>query len=365
MADDAPDLVRDVLVSGYVGQGPKVEEFEEGLRAFTGNPYVCTVNSGTSALHLALHLIKDDKEPWRDEVLTTPLTCTATNFPILANGLKLKWVDINTETYNLDLDDLRRKISERTRAIMVVHWGGYPLDLDELRDIQDDCERLYGFRPPIIEDCAHAMGATYKRKVVGNHGNICMFSFQAIKHLTTVDGGMLVLPSDDLYQRSKLLRWFGLDRTRSADFRCEQNIKEWGYKFQMNDMTAAVGIRNLVHLPWILQQHRTNGHFFDEQLKSIPGIMGVQEHKPDRESAYWVYTMLIDDRDGFMRKMKEKGIAVSRVHDRNDKHECLREYRTLLPNTDYVCRNMCCIPSGWWVGQEEREYILDCIKQGW
>lgn len=365
MAEDAPELVSEVLSSGYVGQGPKVDQLEESLSQFIGSPYVVTVNSGTSALHLALHMIKEDDG--RDEVLTTPLTCTATNFPILANGLKLKWVDVDPQTFNMDLNDLRRKISPKTRAIMVVHWGGYPLDLDALKNIQDDCERLYGFRPPIIEDCAHAMGAKYKGKLLGNHGNICMFSFQAIKHFTTVDGGMLVLPNDMQYQRAKLLRWFGLDRTRSADFRCEQNIEEWGYKFQMNDMTAAVGIKNLPHLNRIISKHRKNGIFFDNNLGDIkvPGVISVQQSKFDHQSSYWVYTMRVDNRDGFMRKMKEQGIAVSRVHDRNDKHECLKEFRSILPNTDVVCDSMCCIPCGWWVEKEHREYILDCIKKGW
>lgn len=365
MAEDAHDLVREVLSSGYVGQGPKVDQLEKELQQYVGNPYVVTVNSATSALHLALHMIK--KDDGRDEVLTTPLTCTATNFPILANGMKLKWVDIDPQTFNLDLDDLRRKISPKTSAIMVVHWGGYPIDLDALQEIQAECFRLYGFWPPVIEDCSHAMGAKYKNKHLGNHRNICVFSFQAIKHFTTVDGGMLVLPNDHLCQRAKLLRWFGLDRTLNADFRYEQNIAEWGYKFQMNDMTAAVGIKNLPHLNGIISKHCENGIFFNNNLgnEKTPGIISVQQSSSDRESSYWIYTLRVENRDGFMKKMKELGISVSRVHDRNDKHECLKEFRSILPNTDSVCDTMCCIPCGWWVTSKNREYIVDCIKKGW
>ena len=365
MSGNSPDLVRDVLTSGYVGQGPKVDELEEKLSDFVGSPYVATVNSGTSALHLALHMIKDESD--RDEVLTTPLTCTATNFPILANDLKIKWVDIDPNNFNMDLEDLRRKISPKTRAIMVVHWGGTPLDLDALQKIQADCYNLYGFWPPIIEDCAHAMGAKYKGNHLGKHKNICMFSFQAIKHFTTVDGGMLVLPNDHLYKRAKLLRWFGLDRTRSADFRCEQNIHEWGFKFQMNDMTAAVGLGNIPYLNHVIEAHQHNGKFYNDNLgdSKIPGIISVQQSPALAEPSFWVYTMRVENRDGFMKMMKEKGIAVSRVHDRNDKHKCLSEFKSLLPNTDKVCADMCCLPCGWWILDKERQYILDCIKGGW
>jgi dTDP-4-amino-4,6-dideoxy-D-glucose/dTDP-4-amino-2,4-dideoxy-beta-L-xylose transaminase len=147
-----------------------------------------------------------------DEVLTTPLTCTATNWPILANNFNIKWVDIDPETLNMDLDDLARKITPKTKAIFVVHWGGYPLDLDRLEEIQNHANRLYGFKPAIIEDCAHAMGSKYKGKLIGTHGNICTFSLQAIKHITSGDGGLLFVPHDELYKRGKLLRWYGIDR---------------------------------------------------------------------------------------------------------------------------------------------------------
>lgn len=371
MSEDVLEPVNKVLMSGYVGQGPKVDEFERVLADYIGNPYVLTTNSGTSAIHLALHMLKDEKRWERKEVLTTPLTCTATNFPILANDMNIKWVDLNPYTCNVDLTDLRRKISPRTLAIMVVHWGGYPVDLDELRDIQDECMYLYGFRPMVIEDCAHAFGAEYKGKRLGNHGNICMYSFQAIKHLTTTDGGLLVLPSDQMYRRAKLLRWYGLDRTSSADFRCEQNIDEWGYKFHMNDLCATIGLHNFPHFPALLAKHQENATWLHDELSKLDVFFGsgsemdLMWRDAERKSADWVFTLLVKRRDDFMRKMKEKGIGVGRVHDRNDKHNCLKEFRTPLPSTDRVCKSMVCVPCGWWVTEEDRQYILDCMKEGW
>ena len=366
MADDVHEALGPVLASGYIGQGPKVEEFENLLENFIGNPCCNTTNAGTSALHLALHMLKSQRERLSDrcEILTTPLTCTATNFPIRANGLDIKWVDVDPNTCNMDLTDLRRKISERTLAIMVVHWGGYPCDLDEIKVIQDECEETYGFKPMVIEDGAHAFGATYKGKVLGNHGNICMFSFQAIKHITTGDGGLLVTPTYDLHSRAKLLRWYGLDREKSPDMRCEQNVKEWGYKMHMNDINATIGIKNFAHVKDVLAAHRENGRFYDRALKNVPGVT-LLENASNRESVYWIYTLRVENRDGFIKKLKESGIAASRVHDRNDKHECIKEFRSILPGTDEVCSDMICIPCGWWVTEDDRNYIADIIKKGW
>lgn len=369
MANDVMEPLNKVLQSGYIGQGPKVDELESKLSDYLGTSYVNALNSATSGLHLALHLIKDfyGKEHngvVRDEIITTPLTCTATNFPILANGLKIKWADIDPASCNIDLADVRRKIGPKTLGIMVVHWGGLPLNLDELKNIQNDSLRLYGNEIPIIEDCAHAFGSRYGNQMIGNSGNFCVFSFQAIKHLTTGDGGLLVTPNDYFHRKAKLLRWFGLDRTSSADFRCSQNISDWGYKFHMNDIAASIGLSNFEHIQEIVQSHHDNYLWLHKELSNLNGITTMR-NDPLNYSSSWIMTLLVESRDEFMKKMKEHGIGISRVHDRNDKHDCLKEFRSFLPNTDYVCEKMCCIPCGWWVSKEDRQYIVDCIKQGW
>jgi dTDP-4-amino-4,6-dideoxygalactose transaminase len=367
MADDAIKPLEQVLRSGYIGQGSKVDEFESQLISYLNSPYVNVLNSATSGLHLALDLIKrfTKSSAVANEVITTPLTCTATNFPILANGLKIKWADIDPATCNIDLNDVRKKINEKTLAIMVVHWGGLPVNLDELKKIQADAFDMYGHMIPIIEDCAHAFGSQYRGRMIGSSGNFCVFSFQAIKHLTTGDGGLLICPNDATHRQAKLLRWFGLDRTSSADFRCEQNIAEWGYKFHMNDIAASIGLSNMKFIKEIVAKHHENYEWLvNEHLVNQSGITCMKSN-PEDYSSNWICTLLVDRRDDFMRKMKEYGIGVSRVHDRNDKHSCLQEFRSMLPNTDYVCERMCCIPCGWWVTNEDREYIVDCIKKGW
>jgi dTDP-4-amino-4,6-dideoxygalactose transaminase len=382
MNPNAKTEVAKVLDSGYIGQGPKVEEFEKKLNEFFNSDKVLTLNSGTAGLHLALHLLKRPSKSiyadgysifeknwpglnYDDEILCTPLTCTASNWPVLANGLKIKWVDIDPKTLNMDLDDLERKIGPKTKAIIVVHWGGYPIDLDRLKAIQKKSKEIYGFAPAVIEDGAHSFGTEYKGKKLGNHGNIVMYSLQAIKHITTVDGGLLLLPHGDLYKRAKLIRWYGIDRdSNRKDFRCETDIEEWGFKFHMNDICATIGLENLKDAEWIIGKHRDNARFYDKNLKGVKGITLLERH-PDHNSAFWIYSMLVENRDGFYKHMNECGIVVSQVHERNDKHTTVKEFRSPLPTLDRVLPKVVSIPVGWWVTEEERQYIVDCIKKGW
>ncbi|NBP00914.1 MAG: DegT/DnrJ/EryC1/StrS family aminotransferase [Proteobacteria bacterium] len=372
MSETASGKVAETLNSGFIGQGPKVDEFELLLSKRLQKDHVLTVNSATSAEHLAFHLLKKPNPTlgWPgledgDEVLTTALTCTATNWPILANNLAIKWVDVDPETLNLDLTDLRRKITSKTKVIMVVHWGGYPVDLDELKKIQKETKVLYGFEPAIIEDCAHAFGSKYKKTPIGSHGNFCTFSFQAIKHLTTVDGGLLVCPNQDFYDRGKLIRWYGIDRTSNRkDFRCEADIKEWGFKFHMNDVCATIGIENLKQVDGIIKTHQNNASFYDHELSNVNGVK-LLKRQEGFESSFWIYSMLVEKKSDFMRYMSDKGITVSQVHARNDTHTCVAEYKKFLPTLDNVEQRLISIPVGWWISEEQREYIADCIKRGW
>lgn len=384
MSKNAASAASKVLESGFIGQGPVVDDFEKDLRNFFNNDYVVTVNSATSAEHLALHMLKKPAKTmvgqhgvayyesnWPgledgDEVLSTPLTCTATNFPILANNLNIKWVDIDPKTLNMDLDDLSRKITAKTKVIFLVHWGGYPMDLDKLKEIQEKAYKNFGFKPAIIEDCAHALGSTFNGKPLGTHGNICTYSLQAIKHCTSVDGGVLILPHKDLYRRAKLLRWYGIDRESDRkDFRCEADIPEWGFKFHMNDVNASIGKENLKEVQEnVIAKHKSNGKYYDEALKNVKGIT-LLERDERMDSAYWIYSLLVEDKDKFTEHMKSCGITTSQVHERNDIHSCLSKYRTDLPNLDKIKNKLTAIPVGWWVSKEEREYIVECIKKGW
>lgn len=366
MAETVSESLEPVLKSGYVGQGPKVEEFEKLLKDHFGTDYILTVNSCTSALQLANYLIRP-KEGWanfNDEILVSPLTCFATISAILAHGGKIRWVDIDSDTCNIDLVDAERKLTENTRAICFVHWGGNPVDLVIVRYLQDKYYARYGRKLHVIEDCAHCWDTKVDGKMVGTWGNFCAFSFQAIKFLNTGDGGFLILPDRETYERAKLLRWFGLDRDQGASFRCIQNISESGFKYHMNDISATIGIENFKHVSKNVDIHKSNAKFYDKELESVPGVCLFKRHEND-DPSYWLYTIKVEDRDGFTKHMKEHGIDVNPVHARCDKHSCVSQYQTFLPRMDYLEKFYISIPVGWWVGEEERQYIVDTIKKGW
>jgi dTDP-4-amino-4,6-dideoxygalactose transaminase len=203
---------------GLLKKKDNKDKFEEKLSEYFGNKHVLTLNSATSGLTLALRLLleEDAEDSWpgfnteTDVVLSPALTCFATNAAILANNCNIKWIDTDNTNANVSIEDIRSKLEYNTKVLYVVHWGGYPVDLNALKELQEEHYLKHGYRFRIVEDCAHSFGASFDGKKLGNHGNICVFSLQAIKHLTTGDGGLIILPENNtkLYERAKLIRWF-------------------------------------------------------------------------------------------------------------------------------------------------------------
>lgn len=353
MAKSIMKPLRSVLYSGFVAQGPKVDELEMKIGKFLHVPYVASVNSGTTALHLALDLI--GVKPG-DEVITTAMTCTATNWPILAHGAKLVWADIDPDTGLIHPDSIAKRITKRTKAIMAVDWGGYPVDIDVIKDVAGSI--------PVIEDAAQAFGSEYKDRMVGETADFTCLSFQAIKHLTTVDGGAVITRSNADFERVKLLRYFGIDRTKrpKKDYRIEDDIHEWGYKMHMNDVNATIGLENLKHTERIIAVQRDNAAYYNRELSGLKRVWLVRELSYAK-SSYWLYTMKVDDPISFMHFMKSHGVMASQVHRRNDNHPVTREFVRSLPGVDEFSRHMCCLPVGWWVTKKDRSYIVDLVRQ--
>ena len=212
-----PEIER-VLYSGYIAEGEAAWGFEDGLREFIDNPNTLAVQSGSAALHIALLLLNIGPG---DEVISTPMTSEPTNTTIAITGAKVVWADVDPATGLLDPKSVREKITERTKAIMLVHYAGMVCDMDEFNKISEET----GI--PIIEDAAHALGAKYQGKIVGSNSRFTCFSFQAIKHMTTVDGGAIAFNNPEDVTPARKLRWFGLDKKVS---RLENDITRAGYK---------------------------------------------------------------------------------------------------------------------------------------
>lgn len=374
MSTNVPDSSKKILMSGMITQGPVVEQFEQNLSVFLNNQYILTLNSATAGLTLALRLLlkPNPKFNWNgfnideDYVLSCPLTCFATQASILANHAKIKWVDVDKHTGNMSMTDLKSKITAKTKVIYIVHWGGNATDNKAMEEIKQYTKDIFGFTPMIIEDCAHSFGAKYPDgTLVGSpNGNIQVFSLQAIKLLTTCDGGLLCLPNQTLYDEAKLLRWYGIDRNKrnykGKDLRLEHDITDYGYKFHMNDVNASIGIENLKDIPKLLEINRKNGKYYDEHLQNIKGITLMNSN---HHSSYWLYTLRITKKLEFVEFMKKKGIMVSQVHQRNDIFSCLRQYQCNLPVLDELEKELICIPVGWWITEENSKYIVDSIKE--
>ena len=373
MSEDVLQPLNKVLMSGYLTQGKQVEKYENALKQFLNNDKILTLNSATSGLTLAIRLLKNKDESFNwpglndDDIILTPaLTCFATTCGILANNMNIRWLDVDLDSANIDLNDLQKKLNDKTKIIYLVHWGGTPLNLEKLNDICEQHRIKYGFKPMVVEDCAHAFGAEFNNKKLGNHQNICVYSTQAIKHLTTGDGGIITLPNESLYNRCKLLRWFGINRDKrnykGKDLRLENDILEYGYKFHMNDINATIGLYNLPHINKLIEKNISNAKFYDEKLSNIKGIKLLT--KDDKcKSVYWLYSLRVLDnkKNDFIIKMNTLGIMVSQVHNRNDINSCVKIYKEKLVNLDLLEKEIVCIPVGWWLIDKEKEYIVESI----
>jgi UDP-4-keto-6-deoxy-N-acetylglucosamine 4-aminotransferase len=345
-------VLEKVLYSGYIAEGESVYEFENLFRNYINNSNTLACSSGTAALHIALKLCNVSKN---DEVISTALTAEPTNIAIAMTGAKVIWADINKDTGLIDPKSVESKITTKTKAIMLVDYAGMVCDLEKFQAISQK------YSIPIIEDAAHALGSKYDNKYVGNISQYTIFSLQAIKHMTTVDGGFLSMQKISDMERSRRLRWFGLDKLKP---RLENDITECGYKYNMNNVNATIGIVQMKYIHKIISSYIANGKFYDKELKNIPGVEMIK-YTEKSEPSYWLYTMKVEKRDDFIKYMSQHGVTVSPLHLRNDRHSLFSDSKVSLPNLDSFYHTMIHIPCGWWVDKETRDYIVDTIKKGW
>ena len=349
--------VAEVLRTRWIGQGPRVDEFEERFSAkFGGGRCSVAVGAGTDALHIAYVLA--GLKPG-DEVITPIFTCTATNIPLLYMGVRIVFADVQPETMNIDPVDVRRRVTEKTKAIVCVHYGGLPCDMDELQTVADE------FGIPIIEDCAHALGSVYRGKLIGQISDFSMFSFQAIKHITTGDGGMLVLKNPSLADKARRLRWFGIDRKAKQKGIWENDIFEVGYKSQMTDISASLGLAALDEFDCVLTHRRALFDAYEQGLGHIAGISMVGAGLHDRAHAAWLCTVLAENREGLCAKLRENGIEAAQVHYRNDRYSIFGGRQCGYANMDSIEQKYLVLPLHTKIGLGDVEFICSVVHSGW
>jgi len=330
--------------SFYIGEGPRCAELETRLPEILGHERILLVNSGTSAIKLALHLAGARKGT---EVISTPQTCLLTNTAILETGATIVWADVDRVTGNIDPADVLSKVSSKTVAIVAVDWSGRVCDFATLRK--------YTRGISLIEDAAHAFGANAPAR-----GDYICYSFQAIKHFTTVDGGGLVCPGLALHERGRLLRWAGLDRTRGDSMRCYQRISEAGFKMQLNDVLATIGLANLADVKGRIETSRANARHFFQALDCLAHVV-IPPY--DAGASWWFYPIQVSSPVRFESFMAERGIAVGQVHSRNDVNPCFDSaIKSELPGVEYFSAHQTNVPCGWFIDEAARERIVLAIR---
>jgi perosamine synthetase len=282
------------------------------------------------------------------------MTAEPTNTSILYCGAKVVWADVDPKSGNMDPESVRQAITPKTKAILTVHYAGYPVRLAELKAIADE----HGLA--LIEDCAHALGATYSGQSVGSYGNFGVFSFQAIKHMTTVDGGMLILTNSAQTTAAKKFRWFGMLKGVP---RTEVDIQSVGYKYNMSNVNATIGLVQLQHIGGILGRHIANGRFYDAELSDIPGV-DFARCDAQANPSYWLYTMLSDNSAEIEKSLNEAGFLASKLQRPNHLHTIFQGSAKPLPGLEQFYKRLLHIPCGWWVNDEDRERLVSILKKG-
>ncbi|MGQ9631693.1 MAG: DegT/DnrJ/EryC1/StrS family aminotransferase [bacterium] len=304
--------VVDTLKSGWITTGPKVKRFQEEFAEYVGARFAVALSSCTAGLHLAL--VVGGVSPG-DEVITSPYTFAATANVILHCGAKPVFADIDEKTCNIDPNKIEEKITPKTKAIIPVHFGGQPCEMDVILDVAERHNLL------VIEDAAHAITAKYKDKMIGSVGDMTVFSFHAVKNLTTAEGGMLTTDNEGWVRPLKLYSLHGQDKDAFAKFgggEWKYEIVVPGYKYNMTDIQAAIGIWQLRKIEGFLKRRKQYVEMYNEGLDDLEALELPQEITPGRH-AWHLYTIRLRpgtlriDRDDFIEALRLENVSAN-VH---------------------------------------------------
>lgn len=358
--EDSISNIEEVMKSGFINEGVQVKNFQQELKKFLGVDNLILTNSCTSALTLALKLSGVEVDT---EVITSPMTCIATNTPVINLGAKIVWADINSNNGSINIKDIEKKITEKTKAILFVNWAGTPCDLEEISKIGKK------YNIPTIQDSAHSFGAKWNDVCTSNYTDFTCFSFQAIKHLSTGDGGALICKNNKALMLANKLKWFGLDRNKTKDEkgnwkgqRWNENIElnEVGYKFNMNNISAAIGLSQMKYISNLLHKHRRNADVYSDIFKDS-NLIKIINVPQKAKSSYWVYTCIFNgvenDRNKLIENLNSEGIEAGLVHLPNDIYSAFKQSKISLPGTREFSSTQISLPCGWWLNEKDCKFI--------
>ena len=357
--DEELEALRQTLGSGWVGCGPRTAEFERRFAEYIGVEHAVALNSATAALHLAMLAAEVEGQ----EVLTTSMTFVSTNHAILHGGGRPVFCDIQPDTLNVDPREIERKITPTTRAIVVMHYGGHPCDMDPILEVA----RAHGLW--VIEDTAQGCGAAYRGRKLGSMGDMGCFSFQATKNLTTGDGGMVATDDEALAARIRKLRWVGISRPTWERFRPGRPPRSWmyeveeiGFKYEMNDVAAALG---LVQLGKLEQANAERRRLLARYRQAFDGLDGVElvASRQYARSACYNAVIKVDARDELYEHLHRHGIDSNVHYYPNHLLPVYRPYTTRLPVTEAEWQRILSIPLYPGLRDEDQDRVVQCVAE--
>ena len=352
------EALKEPFKTGWIGLGPKTKEFEKKFAEYIGVKYAVATNSCTAALHLAMKVMRVEGY----EVITTPLTFISTNHAIVYNNGVPVFADIYPDTLNINPDEIKKLITDRTGAIVVVHYGGHPCDMDLINEIAKKHNLV------VIEDAAHGCGGEYKGEKIGSLGDIACFSFHAVKNLATADGGMITTDDPEIHSRLLKMRWLGISKDtwtredKDRKYSWYYSVEEVGYKYHMNDITAALGLVQLKKLDRMNDRRREITEKYNKEFADLDWIE-TPTLKSYAKSACHNYVIKAEERDRLNIYLQEKEISTGVHYIPNNHYQMYKNCRGETPVCEEVWTKLLTLPLFPDLTDSEVDMIVEKVRR--
>ena len=343
MPNDILPELENILYSGQLAYGKYGKLFESELANFIGNPYVISVNSYNQAMLLALSILNLNPG---DEVIASPVSCLASNQPFVIKGLKVIWADVDPNTGALCVEDVKKRITSKTKAIFHNHFCGYLGNVKAINQLAKE----YGLW--VVDDCIEAFGTEHNAQKTGNLGaDLTVFSFQTVRLPNTVDGAAISFSSKELYEKAILMRDYGIDRknfrTSTGEINPNCDISLEGYGATLSEINSYIGLKQMDNLPHLLEKQRRNAIDWNNRIQEISSIKALNLIS-DTQPNYWVFGVLCEDKAQALQDFRSQNWYATGVHINNNIYSVFNNLESLNGVNEFMSKFLA-LPCGWWV----------------